>query len=136
MSDVHSVTTGGCLCGAVRFEITGPLVAPHACHCGLCRRQSGHYVVGTSAKRSDVQLIAEKSLKWYRTSEIARRGFCGECGSVLFWDDGGEEMGLNVGSLDQPTGLRLKSHIFVDDKGDYYDIDDDLPKFASYDQPL
>ena len=128
--------TGRCLCGAVRFEVTGAVSEPHACHCSQCRRQSGHYVVATSARRADFKLTRDDGLRWYRSSDIARRGFCGRCGSVLFWDDGGDDISINVGSLDQPTGLRLARHIYVDDKADYYDIDDPLPKFAGYDQPL
>ena len=128
--------TGRCLCGAVRFEVVGALSEPHACHCGQCRRQSGHYVVATSARRADFKLIRADGLTWYRSSDIARRGFCGRCGSVLFWDDGGDDISINVGSLDQPTGLKLARHIYVDDKADYYDIDDPLPKFAGYDKPL
>ena len=128
--------TGRCLCGAVRFEVTGALSEPHACHCGQCRRQSGHYVVATSVQRADFELTRADGLTWYRSSDIARRGFCGRCGSVLFWDDGGDDISINVGSLDQPTGLRLARHIYVDDKADYYDIDDPLPKFAGYDKPL
>ena len=128
--------TGQCLCGAVRYAVRGPLTDPHACHCGQCRRQSGHYVVGTEAKREDFALTETRSLSWYRSSEWARRGFCAECGSVLFWDDGGDLVGINAGSLDQPTGLKLANHIFVDDKADYYEIDDDLPKSAGANRPL
>ena len=136
MPNEHTHYTGQCLCGAVRFEVRGPLTEPHACHCGQCRRQSGHYVVGTEAKRADLALTEERGLAWYRSSEWARRGFCGDCGSVLFWDNDGDLIGLNAGSLDQPTGLTLARHIFVDDKADYYEIDDDLPKFAGSTTPL
>ena len=128
--------SGRCLCGAVRYDVRGPLSDVHACHCGQCRRQSGHFVVATSARRADVILIEDRGLKWYRSSPKARRGFCGECGSALFWDDGSDDISINVGSLDQPTGLKIKDHIFVEDKGDYYDIDDGLPKFVGYDKPL
>ena len=128
--------SGQCLCGAVRYEIRGPISDMHACHCGQCRRQSGHYVVGGNAVRADFVLTESRGLKWYRSSAWARRGFCGECGSALFWDDGGDNSGINAGSLDQPTGLALENHIFVDDKADYYDIADSLPKFAGPDRPL
>ena len=130
------VATGRCLCGAVRFEVRGPLSAAHACHCGMCRRQSGHFVVGTEAKRSDLVLTEEASLRWFRSSPEVRRGFCGDCGSNLFWDAGGEEIGLNVGCLDQPTGLTLGKHIFVEEKADYYEIEDGLPRYVGYDTPL
>ena len=128
--------SGRCLCGAVRYVVNGPLSDVHICHCGQCRRQSGHCVAATSAKRTDFTLTDEGSLKWFRSSDWARRGFCGVCGSALFWDDGGEEISINAGSLDQPTGLTTKSHIYVDEKADYYEIADSLPKFAGYDTPM
>ncbi|NBC34531.1 MAG: GFA family protein [Alphaproteobacteria bacterium] len=127
---------GGCLCGAVRFEVNGPLTDLHACHCSQCRRQSGHFPVAASARLSEFVLTETRGLKWYRSSETARRGFCAECGSFLFWDGGNDEMNINVGSLDPPTGLKLAGHIFVDDKADYYEITDDLPKFAGFDKPI
>ena len=128
--------SGQCLCGAVRYEIRGSLSDPHACHCNQCRRQSGHHTVTTHVKRTNFSLTEERGLTWYRSSPIAERGFCAECGSSLFWDDGGEDVYISVGSLNQPTGLTLAKHIFVDEKGDYYEIGDDLPKFASYDRAL
>ena len=127
---------GQCLCGGVRYEISGSLSDPHACHCNQCRRQSGHHTVTTHVKRTNFSLTEERGLTWYRSSKIAERGFCAECGSSLFWDDDVEDVYISVGSLNQPTELTLAKHIFVDEKGDYYEIGDDLPKFASYDQAL
>ena len=128
--------SGRCLCGAVAYEVDGPMTDAHACHCGQCRRQSGHYVVAAGARRSDFRLTEQRGLRWYRSSEVARRGFCRECGTPLFWDDDSDDISINAGSLDQPTGLALTKHIFVDEKADYYEIDDALPKFAGYDQPI
>lgn len=136
MAEATKPFSGRCLCGAVRYEVRGSLSDPHACHCDMCRRQSGHFVAATSAKRPDFTLTEKRGLKWYRSSDWAKRGFCSECGSALFWDGGGDDMSINVGSLDQPTGLAIKKHIYVDEKADYYVIDDQLPKFAGYDQPL
>lgn len=135
MMTSKATATGRCLCGEVRFEVHGPLSDAHACHCGQCRRQSGHFVVGTSAKRSEFVLLADKTLAWYQSSPLARRGYCSACGSVMFWDDDGSHVSINAGCLDQPTGLKITKHIFVDDKADYYEIDDDLPKFKGYDTP-
>ena len=120
--------TGHCLCGALKYEIHGPLAEPHACHCGMCQRQSGNFTVATEANRSDFTITQGDTLKWYRSSDFAKRGFCSGCGSALFWDDGGDQISLNAGSLDQPTGLKLGGHIFVDDKPDYYEIEDGLPQ--------
>jgi hypothetical protein len=136
MSDTKTAT-GGCLCGAVKYQINGPRGDIVACHCGQCRRQGGHFWASTSARRADLALTEERGLKWYQSSPQARRGFCGECGSNLFWEgEGMDDVFILAGSLDKPTGLRLASHIFVADKGDYYDIDDDLPRFAGYDTPI
>ncbi len=128
--------TGQCLCGDVRYQIDGPVGPPHACHCAQCLRQSGHFAVSADVKRADFSLIEERGLKWFISSDFARRGFCQTCGSALFWDGGDDKIYISVGSLDQPTGLRLASHIFVDEKADYYEIEDELPKFAGYDTPL
>lgn len=129
--------TGHCLCGAVRFEVRGPLTNTHACHCGQCRRQSGHFVVGASAKRGDLVFSDDEALTWFQSSPEARRGFCRACGSVMFWDGGDATVGINLGCLDQPTGLHIEKHIFVEDKADYYEIDaDGLPRFEGYDRPV
>ena len=67
---------------------------------------------------------------WYRTSEIAQRGFCRECGSSLFWKpDEQDATGILAGSLDQPTSLNTMGHIFVGEKPDFYEISDSLPQF-------
>jgi len=69
------------------------------------------------------------SLKWYQSSENAKRGFCVECGSALFWKNGDDpHTSILAGSIDGETNLKLAEHIFVADKGDYYEINDGLPQ--------
>jgi hypothetical protein len=115
--------TGSCLCGGVRFRVRGPLSPVVACHCTQCRKTSGHHVAATEALWRDVVMDAEASLRWYRSSDSARRGFCGVCGGNLFWERlGSDSVSIFAGTLDAPTGLRLERHIFVADKGDYYDV--------------
>src|SRR4029077_19549434 len=77
--------TGGCLCGAVRYEVKGPLRQVIACHCTMCRRTTGSYVHATAAMLADFRLTAEEGLAWYRSSPKAQRGFCKICGAHLFW---------------------------------------------------
>lgn len=130
--------TGRCLCGSVGFSGRfHPTDALTACHCGQCRIWSGHYWASISA----VGLVVEREgdLKWYRSSETAMRGFCGTCGSSLFWREDHEPEGriavsaavveVAAGALDRAAPLKLARHIFVADKGDYYDITDGLPQF-------
>jgi hypothetical protein len=72
--------TGGCACGAVRYEVSDELM----------------------------------------------KGFCGECGSSLLWDEAGStHMSICAGTIDAPTGLSSKAHIYVGSKGDYYSLPDD-----------
>lgn len=123
--------TGSCLCGAIRFSVDGELGPPDACHCSQCRRQSGHYWASTDVARESVVVEGMDKVGWYRSSARVRRGFCSTCGSVLFWDaDGRERIAIAMGAFDAPTGTHLEKHIFVADKGDYYDIADGLPQEA------
>jgi hypothetical protein len=116
---------GSCLCGEVAFEVDGALRPVIGCHCHQCRKQTGHFLAATGAKLAHFTLTSDASLKWYRASDTARRGFCGACGSTLFWQrDGADYIAIAAGAIDEPTGLRLMGHIFCADKGDYYEITD------------
>ena len=123
MTDV--IRTGSCLCGAVRYRVTGPMRPVIACHCTQCRKTSGHHVAATSAPRDRIGITGE--VRWFQSSPTARRGFCPVCGSNLFWDGQGTTLSIMAGTLDAPTGLILRGHIFCADKGDYYEIADGLP---------
>jgi hypothetical protein len=120
---------GSCLCGAVRFEAPGELKGPDACHCSQCRKTSGHYWASTDVQKADLKLEGEDNITWYRSSEKVRRGFCKTCGSALLWDPvGKDKIGVAMGAFDKPTGTQLAVHIFVADKGDYYEIADGVPQ--------
>ena len=121
---------GGCLCGAVRYEVTGPLRGVVNCHCVMCRRLHGNFGPHTKARKSDIRITRDRGLAWYKTSDIARRGFCRECGCGLFWEPFAQHAtGIIAGTMDSPTGLKTIGHIFVAEKGDYYEIKDGLPQF-------
>ena len=123
--------TGSCLCGAVSFEVAGELAAPEACHCTRCRKLSGHVWSSTDVPRDQLVLSGEEHVRWYATSDVVRRGFCDTCGSQLFWDARTKDtIAVAMGAFDAPTGTRLGIHIFVANKGDYYDIADGLPQNA------
>ena len=122
---------GGCLCRAVRFEIIGAMAPVTACHCLQCRKSSGHYWASTRVADGALAITEARGLRWHRSSAGARRGFCRTCGSSLFWRaDGSGTTAVAAGSLDAPTGLGLARHIFVAEKGDYYEIADGLPQSA------
>jgi hypothetical protein len=125
----NAVARGRCLCGGVRFEVHGPLRPVIYCHCTMCRRASGHIVAATACAPEHLHLVSALPLRWYQSSAIARRGFCSTCGSQLFWEPAhGGHISIWAGTLDKPTGLKAAQHIFVGDKGDYYEITDGLPQ--------
>src|SRR5258706_14811074 len=74
---------GSCLCRAVSFEVVGELKPPDACHCHICRKQSGHFFVSTNVPRAALTIQGAENVTWYRSSDKVRRGFCSSCGSPL-----------------------------------------------------
>jgi hypothetical protein len=124
-----AVKKGSCLCGGVRFEVTCELPAPDACHCVQCRKHSGHYFASTNVPRSAIAVSGQENVTWYQSSAKVRRGFCSKCGSSLFWDPPARDwIAVAMGAFDSPTGTHLAMHIFVAEKGDYYEIADGLPQ--------
>jgi len=124
---------GSCLCGQVSFQVSGSIAAPDACHCVQCRKQSGHYYVSTNVPRTALTVSGQDHVAWYQSSEKIRRGFCSTCGSTLFWDPPDRDWtAISMGAFDAPTGTHLEKHIFVAEKGDYYEIADGLPQFRRF----
>jgi len=120
---------GSCLCGAVTFTVTGDLPPLSACHCKACRKHSGHYEASVDVPRDRLTVKGMDTVKWFQSSEKVRRGFCGTCGSTLFWDPVFHDWtAIAMGAFDTPTGTAIAQHIFVSEKGDYYDITDELPQ--------
>ncbi len=132
---MSSKASGSCNCGGVKYTVDGPMREIVACHCSQCRKQSGHFYAATNAANSDLTIEDSGTLKWYAASDIAKRGFCGTCGSVLFWKpNDGDYTSIMAGTLEGDAGcLKLDRLIFVADKGAYYDIDDGLPQFPQGD---
>lgn len=124
---------GGCLCGAVRYTVKGAMRDVVACHCTQCRKQSGHYYAATDTNCSNLEVMGQDNITHYKASNEATRSFCKTCGSALFWQlDGNERISILAGTLDAPSDLKLIHHIFCEDKGDYYDINDGLTQFPYY----
>ena len=121
---------GGCLCGAVRYEIRGPLRGVVNCHCGQCRRMHGHVAAYTAVDPNDLVMVAAATLRWYASSARAQRGFCSICGASLFWKPAhGRHLAVAAGTLDSPTGLTTIAQIYTRDAGDYYELSDGLPEY-------
>ena len=117
------VLTGSCMCNAVKYEIQGQPRPVIACHCNECRKSSGHFSAATAVPPDKLKLLKSAGLKWYRSSPMAQRGFCSECGSSLFWKpEHCQHISIFAGTIDGPSKLTLASHIYVAQRGDYYDV--------------
>ena len=122
------MVTGGCLCGGVRFVASGPLRDVVVCHCRMCRKAHGHVGAYTAVRKHALTFVEARGLQWYRSSAEARRGFCGECGSTMFWEaDRRDTISIAAGTLDAPTGIRTTLQMHVASAGDYYDVDASIP---------
>jgi hypothetical protein len=122
---------GSCLCGAVTFEVEGGLSPVEACHCAQCRKWTGHFLAAAEVPRSNLKVSGSDRVSWFSSSDKARRGFCSGCGASLFFDPLDQEkhgwIGISMGAFDTSTGTQMALHIFVAEKGDYYEITDGLP---------
>lgn len=119
----------------MRYQVTGELTKVTFCHCSKCRRWHGHVGAYAAVDRDGIALTEQRGLKWWQATSAVKRGFCGECGSSLFWDEDGEKkLGLCAGTLDAPTGLVPKAHIHLASKGDYYEVpeEDGLLRLAQF----
>lgn len=120
---------GRCNCGAVHFTLAQQPTEATACHCRLCRRQSGHYFAGANVPKAAVVLGGAEHLSWYTSSQKVRRGFCSRCGCWLFWEPVFRDWtSVALGCLDSTDGLQLERHIFCAHKGSYYTLADGLPQ--------
>lgn len=119
-----------CLCGAVTYRATG-LADIWYCHCRQCRRLTGNFLPACRTTRE--QLTVSGEVVWALHSGQSEHGRCAACGSLLFWaTKGSGHISVLPGSLENTDGISVGGHIFVAEKGDYYEITDGLPQFARY----
>lgn len=137
----ETTARGGCLCGEIRYEVRGKLRNIVNCHCSKCWRFHGNFGAYTRLRKQNLVLIESAGLKWYHSTldETAnvKRGFCGTCGSSLFWHPADSEfISVAAGSLDEPTYLTTIGHIWLSQMGDFYSIEDELLQYQQgWEQP-
>ena len=128
----NQIRSGGCLCGAVRFEIPVPEAKFNVCHCGMCRRWAAgpFFAVHCPAQAN---FTKESGLTWYRSSKWGERGFCGRCGTSLFWRLAGDPtamLAVSAEAFDDADDLSLDRHIYIDAKPARYAFADDRPRLT------
>jgi hypothetical protein len=98
--------SGGCQCGAVRFRIDTPLEEPELCHCRMCQKAHGAPAVAWATVKMDGLYWTRGKPSYFRSSEHARRGFCGACGTPLIFDrDGDATIDIALSALDHPEEI-------------------------------
>ncbi len=126
---------GGCLCGAVRYAVSGPLGSIVMCHCGQCRKaQGGAFAVNAAVRQTEFRLLAgAESLQAYASSPGKWRSFCSKCGSPIHSrrDADPQTLRLRLGTLDSPIDARPAAHIHVASKAPWWEITDALPQYAA-----
>ena len=122
-----------CLCGGIQLRTHGYHRDVHNCHCIKCMKTHGHYAAYTNIQQRNVKFIKKRTLKWFRSSKRAKRGFCNKCGASLFFKIiGTKNISIAAGMFNGPTKLKTKMNIFVKGKLDYYKLDNRISKFKRY----
>ena len=122
-----------CLCGGIKIRIKGKLRYVSNCHCSQCMKTHGNFASYTSCPENNLTFINKKTLKWYKSSKIAKRGFCSRCGASMFYKKyNSKNISIAAGMLNNPTNLKTNSNIFTHGKLDYYKLDKKLASFAKY----
>ncbi|MHB8454801.1 MAG: GFA family protein [Acidiferrobacterales bacterium] len=123
---------GGCLCGAVTYEINGDLGPIMLCHCSRCRKVNGTaFNAASPVRKADFRILTGlDKLTDFESSPGVGRVFCSVCGSPIFSrrDAFPEVIRLRIGTLDTPVNTRISAHIFVASKAEWFDIRDDAPQ--------
>jgi len=132
--------TGGCVCGAVRYEVTAAPLMMFRCHCRDCQRVTGGAFLPGVLVSSPAFQLTKGELKYHYTPSLAggqhKRGFCAECGSRItggeFDQRPGNTIGLTVGSFDDSSWFQPQMDIFVGDMQPWDQKDPNSPKFEHY----
>jgi len=122
-----------CLCGGIQLRTQGYHRNIQNCHCFQCMKTHGHYAAYTNIEERNVKFLKKRTLKWFRSSKRAKRGFCNRCGASLFFKViGANNISIAAGMFNRTIKLKTTMNIFVKRKSDYYKLDSRMPKFNSY----
>ena len=130
MKKKNTLKIASCLCGGVKINISAKLRHVINCHCKQCMKTHGNYAAYTSCLEKNLHFINRKTLRWFKSSNIAKRGFCSKCGASIFYKLlKSKNISIAAGMLNNPTKLKTQSNIFTKGKLDYYKLDLKIPKF-------
>ena len=125
--------TGGCLCGAIRYEASAAPVRGVICHCSMCRKHSGAPALAFVNFPCDAFRWLGLEPQKFRSSRYAERGFCPICGSTVSMHEEiiADRVQVTVGSLDAPNRVRIDDHVWTKEQVEWFNIADEMPRFAA-----
>ena len=126
--------SGGCACGRVRFQVRVENDEAYLCHCRMCQRATGSVSIAfKSVRQADVAWQGEPD--WFDSSPIARRPYCGQCGTSLgfVFKEGSDKMDLTVAAFDEPSRFRPKHHFGAESIQRPWLSTDGLPEYKTSD---
>ncbi len=131
---------GRCMCGAVRFALTPPTLFFAHCHCRYCREAHGAAFVSWvgAAEGRFRYLPGSAEPRWYQSSQQSRRGFCGHCGTTLFFASTlcPGEIHVARPAIAGPIDREAECHVFYDQHADWIEVGDRLPRYTAEEQGL
>ncbi|MBL8655606.1 MAG: GFA family protein [Alphaproteobacteria bacterium] len=127
--------SGGCHCGAVRYEVDGEALTHALCHCSDCRRHSGAPMVAWAMFPTEAVKTTKGAAKTYASSTDGRRYFCADCGTGLFYTNAAILPGITdvqSATFDDPNALPARAHIQTAERIGWMEEAHDLPMFERY----
>ena len=135
----QALATGGCLCGNVRYKVTGKTLGSMLCHCRMCQRYSGAPILEGTTFPADAFSLTKGQPKFYQSSAIAERGFCADCGAPMIYRglvaDWTNWIVITTGSLDEPWKFPPTYHLGIESSLPWLNVVDDLPRTMCKDSP-
>ncbi len=139
MEETMNSKPGGCMCGAVRYEVSGEPFWVGYCHCESCRRHTGAPVVTFVGFKKDQVTFTKGDRQIYNSSPGVGRAFCGQCGTPLTWEgksnlpERGVIFEFYISTLDDPNAFIPTNHVWYPKKIAWFDVADDLPRYRGFD---
>jgi hypothetical protein len=136
MQRIERQVSGGCQCGAVRYRSSAVMDNAHLCHCRMCQKAVGNLFAALVAVPRDAFEWTRGAPARWRSSANVERGFCGMCGTPLFYDDvTSDRIGIMIGSLDNPADFPPVSHDGVEGRMPWFGTLGDVADYGETEMP-
>ena len=133
MKKIKNSNFAKCLCGGIKLKIRGKLRHVLNCHCSQCMKTHGNFAAYTNCEEKHISFISKVTLKWFKSSSFAKRGFCSKCGASIFYKiNKSKTISISAGMFDNSTKLKTHANIFIKGKLDFYKLDPKLRKYNTF----